>query len=136
MWIKFVILLIAMIFCHIFDDYYLQGILASMKQKSWWKENYPDEIYEHDYIVALITHAFSWTCSIHIPLFIYSIWIGIPNYSWIAGICIFVFGVSVHALIDNKKANNKDINLCSDQLAHLFQILIIWWVYVVMCLWG
>ncbi len=45
----FVILL--MIFCHIVDDYYLQGILAKMKQKMWWKENAPDNIhYKYDYI--------------------------------------------------------------------------------------
>ena len=36
-------ILLCMIFCHIIDDYYLQGILASMKQKSWWKNNYPDK---------------------------------------------------------------------------------------------
>ena len=28
---------------HIVDDYYLQGILAKMKQKSWWKEVAPFE---------------------------------------------------------------------------------------------
>lgn len=29
-------LLLLMIFAHIIDDYYLQGILAHMKQKVWW----------------------------------------------------------------------------------------------------
>ena len=28
--------LLLMIFLHIIDDYKLQGILASMKQKNWW----------------------------------------------------------------------------------------------------
>lgn len=34
------------IFFHIVDDYYLQGWLASAKQKSYWKENAPDKLYE------------------------------------------------------------------------------------------
>ena len=63
-----VFILFAMIFCHIVDDYYLQGILASMKQRQWWKENAPNKMYEHDYIVALIMHAFSWSFMISIPL--------------------------------------------------------------------
>lgn len=33
------ILLLTMLFCHIVDDYYLQGWLASAKQKSWWEKN-------------------------------------------------------------------------------------------------
>lgn len=45
-------LLIFMIFAHLVDDYYLQGWLASAKQKKWWekmlqinyvKENIKDE---------------------------------------------------------------------------------------------
>ena len=39
-----------MIFCHIVDDYYLQGKLASMKQKSWWEKNAPDRLYKYDYL--------------------------------------------------------------------------------------
>ncbi len=48
-----VFVLLSMIFLHIVDDYYLQGILASMKQKSWWEENAPQRLYKYDYIVAL-----------------------------------------------------------------------------------
>ena len=43
------ILIFTMIFCHIVDDYYLQGWLASAKQKSWWETNAPDELYKNDY---------------------------------------------------------------------------------------
>lgn len=35
-----------MIFCHIIDDYNLQGWLASAKQKEWWKKNAPEKLYE------------------------------------------------------------------------------------------
>ena len=44
-----VLVLFAMLFCHIVDDYYLQGILASMKQKSWWEANAPVPLYKNDY---------------------------------------------------------------------------------------
>ena len=56
---KFIILL-SMIFCHIVDDYYLQGWLASAKQKEWWKKNAPEKMYSRDYIMALFMHSFSW----------------------------------------------------------------------------
>lgn len=58
---KYFIILISMIFCHIVDDYYLQGWLASAKQKSWWEKNAPDDLYKHDYMMALFMHSFSWT---------------------------------------------------------------------------
>ena len=44
-----ILLLIGMIQLHIVDDYMLQGILASLKQKQWWEKNYPQEIYKNDY---------------------------------------------------------------------------------------
>ena len=60
-----------MLFMHIVDDYYLQGILAKMKQKSWWKDNAPQDIYKNDYIVALIMHSISWAFCIMLPLAVY-----------------------------------------------------------------
>lgn len=38
-----------MVFGHIVDDYYLQDWLASAKQKSWWEQNAPDQIYRRGY---------------------------------------------------------------------------------------
>lgn len=110
-----VFILFAMIFAHIVDDYYLQGILAKMKQKQWWKENAPDKLYEHDYIVALIMHAFSWSFMINLPILFVS-----RNYVLM---CIFmVVNTFFHAVIDNAKANQHDINLVLDQMCHLIQI--------------
>ena len=45
--------LLLMIFFHIVDDYYLQGWLASAKQKEWWKQNAPQCLYQYDYIWAI-----------------------------------------------------------------------------------
>ena len=64
-----IFILIAMIFLHIIDDYKLQGILASMKQKKWWKEqNDYKSMYKYDYIIALLTHSFSWSFMIMLPI--------------------------------------------------------------------
>jgi hypothetical protein len=69
------ILLLAILFCHIVDDYYLQGWLASAKQKSWWEKNAPDNLYKNDYIMALCEHAFSWTFMIMLIPTIYTYFI-------------------------------------------------------------
>ena len=111
----FVILL--MIFCHIVDDYYLQGILASLKQKKFWKEKAPEKMYKYDYIWALIVHAFSWAFMIMLPIaFVMNFQIDL-----LFGI-IFGLNVVIHAIIDNEKANKFRINLWVDQLIHLAQI--------------
>lgn len=108
---------LTMIFLHIVDDYYLQGILAQMKQKKFWKEQAPDELYKYDYIWALIMHAFSWTFMIMLPLIFVS---PISPAFYI----IFVVNLAVHAYVDNLKANKHKINLWQDQLIHLAQIIL------------
>ena len=108
---------LTMIFLHIVDDYYLQSILAQMKQKKFWKEQAPDELYKYDYIWALIMHAFSWTFMIMLPLIFVS-----PISP--AFYVIFVVNLAVHAYVDNLKANKHKINLWQDQLIHLAQIIL------------
>lgn len=55
------IILFSMIFLHILDDFCLQGIMASMKQKSWWQKDSvgSQPKYKNDYIAALFAHSFS-----------------------------------------------------------------------------
>lgn len=122
-----VLILLTMIFLHIVDDYYLQGILANMKQRAWWKENAPDPLYKHDYIVALIEHAFSWTFMIMIPVGIYTIFY---DKSIVMIIIIFLINWIIHSIVDHLKANIKVINLVTDQLIHILQIIITW-VYLI-----
>ena len=106
-----IFIILCMLFCHIIDDYYLQGILASMKQKSWWKTHAPDPLYKHDYIMALCEHAFI------------SHFFGIQlNESIIIG--LFSFNWGIHVIVDNLKANQLKINLIQDQLIHICQIII------------
>jgi hypothetical protein len=107
-----------MIFLHIIDDYRLQGILASMKQKSYWIENAPDKMYRFDYIWALIMHSFSWSFMIMLPIAFYL------NFQIDAFfLYIFLLNLTVHAIVDDFKANKKYINLWIDQIAHICQIL-------------
>ena len=118
-----------MIFCHIVDDYYLQGILASMKQKEWWQTNAPNPLYKYDYIVALFMHSFSWACSIMIAPVIYAITVRSEKYIY-AVLAIFIVNVITHMFVDNLKANKKAINLITDQWLHLIQIFWTWHLLV------
>lgn len=128
---NYILLLIGMLFFHIIDDYYLQGILASMKQKSWWEKSYPSPLYKNDYIMALQEHAFSWTVMIHIPLIIYSM-IYNMKVSPIVFAIFFVINWLIHALTDHLKANLLKINLVQDQLIHIVQVVGTWAIYVSM----
>ena len=117
--------LILMIFCHIVDDYYLQGWLASAKQKQWWKDNAPDKLYRFDYIWALITHSFSWSFMIMLPIALF-------NSFAISGafVGMLVFNMIMHAFVDDCKANRHWINLWTDQGCHLVQIAATFVIFV------
>ena len=120
---EILLLIVAMIFFHIIDDYYLQGWLASAKQKEWWEKNAPNPLYKNDYIMALCEHAFSWTCMIYIPLLIYiKLYCNADMRAFI--IVSMALNCEIHAIVDDLKANQKKINLIQDQLVHIFQILI------------
>jgi len=108
-----------MIFCHIIDDYRLQGILASMKQRSWWEENYSERLYKYDYIMALAMHSMSWSFMIMLPVAAYMDF----RPTNIFFMVLAANGV-VHALVDDLKANKHKINLIVDQCIHLMQIFI------------
>ena len=111
----FIILL--MVFCHIIDDYYLQGWLASAKQKTYWEDNAPDKMYRFDYIWALLIHSFSWTFMVMLPI-AFTMSFNITTLF----VYIFLANITVHAVTDDAKANKRLINLWVDQIIHLCQI--------------
>lgn len=115
-----IFIFLLMIFLHIVDDYYLQGWLASAKQKKWWEDNAPDKMYKYDYIWALIMHSFSWTFMVMLPVVLFA-----KNINYIDFSIFFILNLVIHALTDNLKANSKKINLWQDQLTHLCQIVLI-----------
>lgn len=112
-------ILFTMIFAHIVDDYYLQGILANLKQKSWWENQKSYKpLYKYDYIVALIMHAFSWSFMISLPI----LYLGFTK--WIA--VAIILNTIIHGIVDDFKANKGKINLIVDQSIHIIQIVITW----------
>ena len=117
------VVLALMILLHIIDGFCLQGIMASMKQKSWWQEHPigSNPKYKNDYIAALFAHSFSWSFMIMIPVLIWGQW------EW----PILIANMLTHAVIDNAKANKFQINLVQDQTYHLIQIIATWLVFVV-----
>jgi hypothetical protein len=114
-----------MILCHIIDDFYLQGILAKMKQKKWWSEqveNLDKSIYKYDYVECLCIHGFSWSIMIMLPIIFFT-----STPALLVSILI-VANAFTHAMIDHKKANELSINLIIDQTTHLWQIIVTWFV--------
>lgn len=134
-----IILFFLMLFCHIFDDFYLQGILADMKQKSYWDkctiklsiEN--RRMYMNDYKIAIIIHALSWGISINLPIFIVLIISRsiIPNMFGVLLLAELIINILIHAMVDNEKANKKSINLIQDQLIHFSQVFI---TFIIWCI--
>ena len=118
--------LLLMIFLHIVDDYYLQGWLASAKQRDWWKENAPQKLYKYDYIWALLMHAFSWSFMVMLPIAFH-----LNFKADVSFIVCFLLNMIIHALTDTSKANLKVINLWTDQLIHICQIFSIWMMFMV-----
>ena len=108
----------AMIFCHILDDFFLQGMcLSNLKQKDFWKEHAPDRMYRNDYRMALFIHSFSWSFMIMLPIaFAYNFQFGFLH------IMVMCMNCIIHYFIDDLKANQKKINLIFDQTIHLIQI--------------
>ena len=117
-------ILLAMIFCHITDDFYLQGILANLKQKQWWKDNYPDDLYKSDWIISLLLHSFSWSFMIHLPVAIYYMANNLDY--WLGYFVSVLLNTIIHAVIDHYKANKLSISLTIDQIFHLMQIIMVW----------
>ena len=119
-----IIIFLSMIFFHITDDYYLQGKFTDMKQKEWWKKQTDCKLYRHDFIMALIEHAFSWTFVMMLPILIPIVYLKLDLVNQY--IMIFACNWFVHTIVDDAKANLHLLNLVQDQLAHLGQIFFTW----------
>lgn len=130
MLVNYSIILIMMIFLHIFDDFHLQGILASMKQKSYWvdeckKYDIEYDKYKHDWIVALIMHSISWSFMIMLPILLFI------QYKSLMYIIAFITNTTVHCVTDHLKCNLFKINLVQDQTIHILQILLTWLIFII-----
>lgn len=132
--ILFVILLM-----HYIEDFHLQGCLANLKQKKWWREqminndihsHYALEhsIYKNDYKMSLFAHSIENALFVMLPLIIdmlISEFTHCMQNTWILFIPSTILICVSHYLIDDSKANKMEINLVQDQLYHLCIILLI-----------
>lgn len=118
-------ILAAMIFLHIIDDYCLQApCLCDLKQKSFWEKNAPQKLYRNDYLCALLMHGLSWSFMIMLPIATALIFNVSLNF-----FLMFIANAVFHATIDDLKANKYCINLWTDQLAHIGQIIVTFILY-------
>lgn len=135
-----VFIFIAMILLHILEDFHLQGILANMKQKSWWQSEcvklgitYESSKYRRDHVVSLIMHALENSIFITLPLIIDGLittFTTNPNNCLFIGWVFIIFANTVaHAIIDDFKCNSKGINLIVDQILHFIFIILFFSLY-------
>ena len=124
---------LAMLFCHVIADYNLQGCLADMKQKLWWRKELEkleldieieQKHYKNDYKMALLVHGFSWAFISMLPL-MYLCWCSAP---WML-FWFVLWNAAFHALVDHLKANAYLFNLIEDQLLHVLQLAGTFWVF-------
>lgn len=115
-----IVIFLAMIFAHIFADFKFQGdFMATYKQKKNWESYVCDKggkKYENDYIVVLLVHSFSWAFITYLPLLYYECYI---YYA-----LLVILQTPIHAYIDHLKCNLLKINLVTDQVLHLVQIVL------------
>lgn len=117
--------LLAMIFMHIVDDFYLQGILATLKQKRFWKDNHASRLYAYDWFVAMAVHSFSWAFMMMLPIAI------LQGFDIGVGYMYALFiNAWVHGFVDNMKANRGTISLYADQAVHIWQIFMTYVLFV------
>lgn len=119
------ILLAIMFFCHIADDYYLQGILSQMKQREWWRRNAHGKLYRNDYMMALFEHAFSWSFVMSMPLLVAAMCASNEKLMRLL-LVSYIVNTIIHAYTDNRKANRQIINLIQDQCVHFVQVIALW----------
>ena len=118
--IKIVIL---MIFCHLIDDYFLQGKFAYLKQKSWWIKACNDDglsidKYKNDYKMALFEQSLEWSIAILLPaIFILNV------NNWLL-VSLVMLNTICHCIVDDLKANQLRLNLIQDQIIHFIQIFL------------
>ena len=113
-----------MILLHIIDDFVLQPIcLSKLKQKDFWKDyiTKDNQLYQYDYIAALFIHGLSWSIMVHFPIWLCDVnrWVNMS----------IIINSLIHSYIDHQKANKKTINLCVDQILHLTQIALIYFLF-------
>ena len=119
---NYVFVFVMMLLLHVIEDFSLQGIKAQMKQKSYW-EKY-DEKYHYDWVPVLFFHSFEWACFIMLPLAFACAF----SFDWVF-FALLIVNTVIHYIVDDLKCNKLKINLQTDQMAHIIQILATWVIF-------
>ena len=125
------ICIILMLLLHILADFHLQGKLCDLKREEYWKRTCEKEQvdlyqYRNDYKVAMVAHCIEWTIIVMSAPAIIS-WLHYEIVHPLFWSCFFILmGLNTlfHYQIDDMKANRYKINLLTDQLLHLMQIVL------------
>ena len=118
-----------MLALHIFTDFNLQGWLSQSKQKDYWLNIFPNmadkkdksNMYRNDYKCCLLVHSLFWTFMI---MLIPTLYVVIFGGTWYP--VLFAGNLLIHMMVDDLKANKKNINLIQDQSIHILQVLWTW----------
>ena len=121
------LMLLLMLLAHFADDFHFQGILADMKQRRWWEEQFRKHgedmpaKYSRDYLCALAVHSLEWSIAVMLAPVALGMWrhMGVV-------VTLVLFNAISHAYVDDMKANRREINLVEDQSIHLVQIACMW----------
>jgi hypothetical protein len=118
--------LLFMILMHIIEDFHVQGNMADMKQRCWWMERTASPKYDHDYLAVMLLHGFEWSAFVHIPMIVAYViangWTFIDSFQVMLAVSVIANTV-IHSIVDDAKANRLKINLVTDQVIHLAQIV-------------
>ena len=105
-----------MVLLHVMEDFHIQGRMADMKQKAFWKPY--GEMYARDHIPVLLLHGFEWSMFVSLPILITS-WSSVS-----AGfMAVVVANGLIHSLVDHLKCNSLKLSLVQDQAIHITQIV-------------
>lgn len=122
-----IFMLTLMLLIHVIADFTLQGLLATWKQKDWWKQNCPDKKYRDDWRICLFMHSLEWSILITLPWFVYVLCVtGIridPTAIFTIFFIVVIVNTLIHGVVDHKKCNEHKTNLIQDQLIHVLQIV-------------
>ena len=77
--------------------------------------------------MALFCHTLSWSIMIFLPILIYSL-INNINLNWFY--LVIPINLTIHAIVDDLKANKFKINLIVDQSVHFIQIIVTWIIFL------
>ena len=108
------------LFMHVLDDYGLQGVWHSMKQRTFpGTEAEMEESNIFSAIPALLCHALSWSFMTMLPIAYYY------NFQVNTYFVLFFFSNTWwHAIIQHSKPQIKGVNFALEQSFHIIQIIV------------